>query len=193
MKITNNKTRKTSGTCRKAGTINTEERDQEEVKPTFEIDNMHWMEDGEHECLDNNNNGDITDDDDVVNDGDTSTSFSLQECMNEFRARRIRRTSLSQHRQDIGKDGGISIKNCQENAELELINQNLCNKEQERKCKPCKNGFCYCFTSDSGDGGTNLGNCNPIRGTSTRNSRRNRRVECNQVCIILLLLAFKLK
>lgn len=182
MKMTNTKTRKTSESCRKVENVSTDARDQEDIDPTLEIDNMHWLEDDENECLANNNNGDGTDDDDddVVNDGDTSTSFSLQECMNEFRARRIRRTSLSHHRQDIEKNGDTS-KNCQETAELELINQNLCNKEQERKCKPCQNGFCYCFTSDSGDGGVNLGNCNPIRNTHTRNSRRNRRSECNQV------------
>lgn len=61
--------------------------------------------------------------------------------MDEFRARRVRRVSERQ---------GSKV---HDTAEMDLINQNLCNKEYERKCKPCKNGFCYCFSSDSGDGG----------------------------------------
>ncbi|KAM7346002.1 uncharacterized protein ACRADG_012043 isoform 2-T2 [Cochliomyia hominivorax] len=143
------------------------------------MEDMHWIEVGENECLTENLlENDTEFDDDVLNDGETSTSFSLEECMNEFRARRIRRTSLSYHRHESGVVDGIgSNKNRQETTERELINQNLCNKEQERKCKPCQNGFCYCFTSDSGDGGYNFDNINPIKQTRYRRSK----LQCKQV------------
>lgn len=140
-----------------------------------------WMQNADNDRLSPNYSDEIDDtedaDDEIVNDGDTSTSFSLQECMNEFRARRISRISSSLNRQESEKGGA----NCHDTTELDLINQNLCNKEQERKCKPCKDGFCYCFTSDSGDGG-NLSVCGASRGIHMRHSRRNRRTECNQVC-----------
>ncbi|XP_037805989.1 uncharacterized protein LOC119600043 [Lucilia sericata] len=188
--MTNSKTRKTSKSCKDAvhddnitADINSDEVDD----TVHEIENGHWMESTDNECLAGylnddkyrNHDEDSEDADEIINDGDTSTSFSLQECMNEFRARRIRRTSLSQHRQDPEKSGSKSSKH-QEATELDLINQNLCNKEQERKCKPCQNGFCYCFTSDSGDGGGNLGDSHTTRGTQSRNPRRNRRSECSQ-------------
>lgn len=191
--MTNTKTRKTSGTCKDAVHVNnsTDLGGGENDDPTNEIGGGHWMDVTDNECLAGNDGNycnsdeDTEDADENVNDGDTSTSFSLQECMNEFRARRIRRTSLSQHRHETEKSDTKSGKNCQETSELDLINQNLCNKEQERKCKPCQNGFCYCFTSDSGDGGANLGGCHASRGLQTRNSRRNRRSDCTQVCIVL--------
>ncbi|XP_073812167.1 uncharacterized protein isoform X2 [Musca autumnalis] len=86
-------------------------------------------------------------------DGATSTSFSLEECMNEFRARRVRRTST--HSRQEGEKRCNNDKDVN-SSDRDLINQNLSNKQQERKCKPCKDGFCYCFTSDSGDGGAGV-------------------------------------
>ncbi|XP_023298971.2 uncharacterized protein LOC111681432 [Lucilia cuprina] len=186
--MTNSKTRKTSKSCKDAvcndniTDLNSDAADD----AVHEIENGHWMESIDNECLAGyltddkySNHDDSEDADEIINDGDTSTSFSLQECMNEFRARRIRRTSLSHHRQDSEKSGVKSTKP-QEASELDLINQNLCNKEQERKCKPCQNGFCYCFTSDSGDGGGNLCDSYTTRGNQSRNPRRNRRSECSQ-------------
>lgn len=64
----------------------------------------------------------------------SSSSFSLQECINEFRARKAHRSSQSN-----------------QNTDDDLINQNKSNKQNERISKPCKDGFCYCFTSDSDD------------------------------------------
>ena len=117
-------------------------------------------------------------DDQAPNSEDTTTSFSLQECMDEFRARRRRKSTVSQNRQ---------VEDCKNKkyfvdvTEQDLINQNLCNKLQERKCKPCRNGFCYCFTSDSGDGGGNFGGCVPSRVVVARNQRHSKRVEREQV------------
>ncbi|XP_061389433.1 uncharacterized protein LOC133324613 [Musca vetustissima] len=90
-----------------------------------------------------------TDDNTGECDGATSTSFSLEECMNEFRARRIRRISSHSRPEGENRSNGQKGHNT---TDKDLINQNLSNKQQERKCKPCKDGFCYCFTSDSGDG-----------------------------------------
>lgn len=44
---------------------------------------------------------------------------------------------------------GCSHSHCR--CEEESIMQNMCNKRNERLSKPCKDGFCYCFTSDSED------------------------------------------
>lgn len=63
-------------------------------------------------------------------------------------------------------------------ADAHLINQNLCNKAQERKGKPCKNGFCYCFTSDSGDCASTAP---PPRDWHVRQHKRSRRPETNKV------------
>lgn len=70
----------------------------------------------------------------------SSSSFSLQDCINEFRARKVRRSSQSQ-----------SQSQSNQNTDDDLINQNKSNKHSERISKPCKDGFCYCFTSDSDD------------------------------------------
>lgn len=123
------------------------------------------------------------DDEECINDSDTGTSFSLEECMNEFRARRIRRVSLHS-RQDV--DRVRDENNRHDVSEVDLIHQNQCNKEHERKCKPCKDGFCYCFTSDSGDGACNAGRmsaCRDIPATQTRHYRRYKRSQNEQVCI----------
>ncbi|XP_059226407.1 uncharacterized protein LOC106091731 isoform X2 [Stomoxys calcitrans] len=115
---------------------------------------------------------DVTEDEECYTDGDTSSSFSLQECMDEFRARRVRRVSSQSRAED--KRGFTDIS---DNTEMDLINQNLCNREQERKRKPCKNGFCYCFASDSGDSSA----CNRRFGTSnSRATRHYRHSVCNQ-------------
>ncbi|XP_037940787.1 uncharacterized protein LOC119673801 isoform X2 [Teleopsis dalmanni] len=112
---------------------------------------------------------------------DSCSSFSLQECINEFRARRIRR--ISSHSRDVQNENPTtqvtsnvtSLNNKKNNKDIDdadLIKQNRSNREQERKCKPCKNGFCYCFTSDSGDGScTGLGTA---RGTHVRQHRRHK-------------------
>ncbi|XP_055918963.1 uncharacterized protein LOC129951002 [Eupeodes corollae] len=68
----------------------------------------------------------------------SSSSFSLQDCINEFRARKVHRSSQSQSQSN-------------QNTDDDLINQNKSNKHSERISKPCKDGFCYCFTSDSDD------------------------------------------
>ncbi|XP_055839136.1 uncharacterized protein LOC129907094 isoform X2 [Episyrphus balteatus] len=68
----------------------------------------------------------------------SSSSFSLQDCINEFRARKVHRSSQSQSQSNPNTDD-------------DLINQNKSNKHSERISKPCKDGFCYCFTSDSDD------------------------------------------
>ncbi|TMW50617.1 hypothetical protein DOY81_004306 [Sarcophaga bullata] len=127
----------------------------------------------EDESLENSSDAD----DQVPNSADTTTSFSLQECMDEFRARRRRKSTVSQNRQEVEdcKNKTYFV----DATEQDLINQNLCNKLQERKCKPCRNGFCYCFTSDSGDGGANFGGC--ARVVTARNQRHSKRVEREQI------------
>ena len=117
---------------------------------------------------------------------DSCSSFSLQECIDEFRARRIRRVStqsreVPEHKEQQHK------KHISDPAELDLINQNRSNKEQERKCKPCENGFCYCFTSDSGDGAE--GYCRSSHGNqfsgggnvAAARARRSRKSEISHV------------
>ncbi|BFG06263.1 uncharacterized protein DMAD_04805 [Drosophila madeirensis] len=119
------------------------------------------------------------DDDDEEEDSAESgstTSFSLQECINEFRARRIRRVST--HSRDCDNNHNNNNMPGEEQpvrtaADADLINQNRCNKAQERKGKPCKNGFCYCFTSDSGDCASTA----PTRESHVRQPRRSRRSE----------------
>lgn len=118
-------------------------------------------------------------DDQVPNSEDTTSSFSLQECMDEFRARRRRKSTVIQNRQEV--EHCKNKKHFVDATEQDLINQNLCNKLQERKCKPCRNGFCYCFTSDSGDGGGNFGGSVPSRVVTARNQRQSKRVEREQV------------
>lgn len=115
------------------------------------------------------------------NGSDISSSFSLQECMKEFRARRIRRSYLNQQRQNMIRD--TYGKNVKEANEIDFINQNLRNKEQERKCKPCRNGFCYCFTSDSGD--SNHDGCKIFDRLQARRLYKNGRVARIQVLIYI--------
>lgn len=129
-----------------------------------------------YESIDNSSD---TDDDQVPNSEDTTTSFSLQECMDEFRARRRRKSSVSQVRQDT--EDCRNRKTLIDTTDQDLINQNLCNKEQEKKCKPCRNGFCYCFTSDSGDGGGTFAGCVSSRVVSGRSQRRYKRAGFYQV------------
>lgn len=105
--------------------------------------------------VDDDGVNDCTSNDDETESGVTSTTFSLQECMDEFRARRLRR--MSTHRCIGGRDTVDAIPASIDDAHL--IDQNRTNKEQERKCKPCKDGFCYCFTSDSGEGGEGPATC----------------------------------
>ncbi|KAH8290691.1 hypothetical protein KR054_005014, partial [Drosophila jambulina] len=112
---------------------------------------------------------------DSAKSGSTS-SFSLQECIDEFRARRTRRVST--HSREC--DGNLPRSNretrTRRTMDADLINQNRCNKEQERKGKPCQNGFCYCFTSDSGDCGSTA----PARDQHVRLPRRSRRSESSK-------------
>ena len=116
--------------------------------------------------------------DEEEDDVDSCSSFSLQECINEFRARRIRRVSTQSREAPIEnaphKELLKAHKQLPDPAEMDLINQNRSNKEQERKCKPCKNGFCYCFTSDSGDAQqhASAASCN-VAGTRARRSRKS--------------------
>lgn len=125
---------------------------------------------------------DDEDEEDSAESGSTS-SFSLQECINEFRARRIRRVSARSDRdmpQTVAgeepppKAKTTTTTTTAPSADAHLINQNLCNKAQERRGKPCKNGFCYCFTSDSGD-------CASTRDWHVRQHKRSRRPETNKV------------
>ncbi|XP_016998753.2 uncharacterized protein [Drosophila takahashii] len=108
---------------------------------------------------------------DSAESGSTS-SFSLQECIDEFRARRIRRVS-TQSRDCENNNNMPRQPRIRRSTDADLINQNRCNKEQERKGKPCQNGFCYCFTSDSGDCGSTA----PPRDQHVRLPRRSRRSE----------------
>lgn len=112
----------------------------------------------------------------------STSSFSLQECINEFRARRIRRVSTQSRDRDMAAAGGEDQKGATvasaNTTDAHLINQNLCNKAQERKGKPCKNGFCYCFTSDSGDCASTTA---PPRDWHVRQQKRSRRSESNKV------------
>ncbi|XP_002040127.2 uncharacterized protein LOC6615756 [Drosophila sechellia] len=112
---------------------------------------------------------------DSAESGSTS-SFSLQECIDEFRARRIRRVS-TQSRDCETNNNHVNMSRplprLRRTTDADLINQNRCNKEQERKGKPCQNGFCYCFTSDSGDCGSTA----PSRDQHVRLPRRSRRSE----------------
>nr|XP_014094838.2 uncharacterized protein LOC106620750 [Bactrocera oleae] len=121
-------------------------------------------------------------------EANSCSSFSLQECINEFRARRIRR--LSTHSREVTQVDELAsgfvtekaeAKTFSDPVEADLINQNISNKEHERKCKPCRDGFCYCFTSDSGEGG---GMCNAAtastRAGHVRHVRRHRRSDCQE-------------
>ncbi|XP_030370584.1 uncharacterized protein LOC115621155 isoform X2 [Scaptodrosophila lebanonensis] len=115
-------------------------------------------------------------DEDSAETGST-TSFSLQECINEFRARRIRRVSTQSRDQAMPAPS----EKCEHapvstSADADLIQQNRCNKAQERKSKPCKNGFCYCFNSDSGD----CASIAPTRESHVRQQRRSRRSESSK-------------
>ncbi|EDW85603.1 uncharacterized protein Dwil_GK23171 [Drosophila willistoni] len=118
-------------------------------------------------------------DEDEEEDSCSSTSFSLQECINEFRARRIRRVSThSRDCENVHTPGPMVVPDPQiaASADADLINQNRCNKAQERKGKPCKNGFCYCFTSDSGDCGSIIVPTR-TRDSHVRHQKRSRRLE----------------
>ncbi|KAH8299829.1 hypothetical protein KR044_006463 [Drosophila immigrans] len=118
------------------------------------------------------------DEEDSAESGSTS-SFSLQECINEFRTRRTRRVSTHSRDRDREAGGGGEERQAAPSvaADAHLINQNLCNKAQERRGKPCKNGFCYCFTSDSGDCGSTAA----PRDWHVRQHKRNRRADTNKV------------
>ncbi|XP_017123405.1 uncharacterized protein LOC108143472 [Drosophila elegans] len=113
---------------------------------------------------------------DSAESGSTS-SFSLQECIDEFRARRIRRVSTQSRDCETNHNNNNNMPRqmprIRRTMDADLINQNRCNKEQERKGKPCQNGFCYCFTSDSGD----CGSAAPPRDQHVRLPRRSRRSE----------------
>lgn len=136
--------------------------------------------------INENANDDDVEEEEDEDEGDSAetgstSSFSLQECINEFRARRIRRVSTHSRDREMvtaGEDqqaaptAPVTVA-----ADAHLINQNRCNKEQERKGKPCKNGFCYCFTSDSGDCASTA----PPRDWHVRQHRRSRRSETNKV------------
>ncbi|KAL7736556.1 hypothetical protein ACLKA6_015200 [Drosophila palustris] len=121
------------------------------------------------------------DEENSAESGSTS-SFSLQECINEFRARRIRRVSTHSRDREMTTAGEeqaaptVSVAVAAD-ADAHLINQNRCNKAQERKGKPCKNGFCYCFTSDSGDCASTA----PPRDWHVRQHKRSRRSENNKI------------
>jgi len=115
------------------------------------------------------------DEEDSAESGSTS-SFSLQECINEFRARRIRRVSTHSRDREMATAGEEQAAPTVA-ADAHLINQNRCNKAQERMGKPCKNGFCYCFTSDSGDCGSTA----PPRDWHVRQQKRSRRSESSKV------------
>ncbi|KAH8416083.1 hypothetical protein KR222_007718, partial [Zaprionus bogoriensis] len=142
-----------------------------------EADTEAAEEEEEEEC----------DEEDSAESG-SSSSFSLQECINEFRARRIRRVSARSDRDmpeelktaaaggGVGAAGDVGATPADE-ADAHLINQNLCNKAQERRGKPCQNGFCYCFTSDSGDCGSTAP---PPRDWHVRQHKRSRRAETNK-------------
>ncbi|XP_002092660.2 uncharacterized protein LOC6531873 isoform X1 [Drosophila yakuba] len=115
---------------------------------------------------------------DSAESGSTS-SFSLQECIDEFRARRIRRVSTQSRDCETNNNHtnmSRQLPRVRRTTDAELINQNRCNKEQERKGKPCQNGFCYCFTSDSGDCGSTA----PPRDQHVRLPRRSRRSESSK-------------
>ncbi|EDW60034.2 uncharacterized protein [Drosophila virilis] len=133
-------------------------------------------------AVNNNDDGDDDDEEEEEEDEDeeeadesgSTSSFSLQECINEFRARRIRRVSTqSRGEEPIDATAAAPIA-----ADTHLINQNLCNKAQERRGKPCKNGFCYCFTSDSGDCASTAP---PRAAWHVRQHKRSRRSESNKV------------
>ncbi|XP_030239729.1 uncharacterized protein LOC108654371 isoform X2 [Drosophila navojoa] len=135
-------------------------------------------------------NADDDDDDDdeeeeeEEDESGSTSSFSLQECINEFRARRIRRVSTQSRDREMSAAGGEDQKGVPvataNTTDAHLINQNLCNKAQERKGKPCKNGFCYCFTSDSGDCASTTA---PPRDWHVRQQKRSRRFESNKLGI----------
>ncbi|XP_016977056.2 uncharacterized protein LOC108043034 [Drosophila rhopaloa] len=115
---------------------------------------------------------------DSAESGSTS-SFSLQECIDEFRARRIRRVSTQSRDCETNNNNNNMPRQpprTRRTTDADLINQNRCNKEQERKGKPCQNGFCYCFTSDSGDCGSTA----PPRDQHVRLPRRSRRSETSK-------------
>ncbi|KAH8373609.1 hypothetical protein KR200_003425, partial [Drosophila serrata] len=106
----------------------------------------------------------------------STSSFSLQECIDEFRARRTRRVSTHSRDCDNNLPRNNRETRTRRTMDADLINQNRCNKEQERKGKPCQNGFCYCFTSDSGDCGSTA----PPRDQHVRLPRRSRRSESSK-------------
>uniref|UniRef100_A0A0A1XNB3 Ribosomal RNA large subunit methyltransferase N n=1 Tax=Zeugodacus cucurbitae TaxID=28588 RepID=A0A0A1XNB3_ZEUCU len=153
---------------------------------------LHDSEDGVELNLDDYSFGATSNSEDIEeeeeDDANSCSSFSLQECINEFRARRIRRLS-TQSREVTQVDelaSGIvpekvEAKTFPDPADADLISQNRSNKEHERKCKPCRDGFCYCFTSDSGEGG---GVCNAAtagtRAGHVRQVRRHRRSDCHE-------------
>ncbi|KAL9916409.1 uncharacterized protein ACN2A1_002690 [Glossina fuscipes fuscipes] len=171
--MTNSKTRKTGKRSTRNSEFNQEHVTMNDIERD-ELDGGHsaWVSKDNNcttsEFLDDD---DDDDSDEIVHDDDTTTTFSLQECMDEFRARRINRISSQCRHTREGKEKLLGD-NLDE--DLDLINENLTNKEQERKCKPCKDGFCYCFTSDSGEGG-GRGTCQALR-----QPRRNRRSDINQ-------------
>ncbi|XP_017108088.2 uncharacterized protein [Drosophila bipectinata] len=110
----------------------------------------------------------------------STSSFSLQECIDEFRARRVRRGSVQsrdcENNNNMDRASEEQQPRSRRAMDADLINQNRCNKEQERKGKPCKDGFCYCFTSDSGD----CASIAPPRDQHVRLPRRSRRSESSK-------------
>ncbi|XP_017073023.1 uncharacterized protein LOC108109137 [Drosophila eugracilis] len=128
-----------------------------------------------HVLVDEEEGEEDEEEDDSAESGSTS-SFSLQECIDEFRARRIRRVSTQSRDCETNNNNNNmprQMPRIRRTTDADLINQNRCNKEQERKGKPCKNGFCYCFTSDSGDCGSAVA----PRDQHVRLPRRSRRSE----------------
>ncbi|EDV36674.1 uncharacterized protein Dana_GF11828, isoform A [Drosophila ananassae] len=111
----------------------------------------------------------------------STSSFSLQECIDEFRARRVRRVSgqsrdCENNNNNMTRAREEQLPRSRRATDADLINQNRSNKEQERKGKPCKDGFCYCFTSDSGD----CASIAPPRDQHVRLPRRSRRSDSSK-------------
>lgn len=101
------------------------------------------------------------------------SSFSLGECINEFKARRARR-SLPQNKNQDQVDKSMAA-NASE--DIDIIIQNRSNKQNEKLYKPCKNGFCYCFTSDSDE----IRRLHNTDGELSRFHRKHRKSESSQV------------
>ncbi|XP_067632425.1 uncharacterized protein [Eurosta solidaginis] len=186
--MTNPKVRKSSKNSKDVANVQHQQNDN----GVGLLNMLHDSGDGVELNLDDYSFGATSDTEDVEEEEDeanTCSSFSLQECINEFRARRIRRLSTQSREVAQTEDlaGAFASERCEKKVlpapgDADLINQNRSNKEQERKCKPCRDGFCYCFTSDSGEGG---GVCAAAaanaRALHVRQARRHRRSESHEL------------